>query len=186
MIECPGRKGQGAATTFRRGSCGLFKPHAGARKAATRRARTRRAAEWKRSVKLITARWTLLLLLPFALIACGRAETPRFIMATSFTRLPPEAASAEEKRAAAARAENQARDEVLSQALQLTFPNGTSLAEAALRDPFIRAKVYDTVRGARITDKTVTDDSIISVTVRLELDPIYRLLDTYNAPSPGA
>jgi hypothetical protein len=120
-----------------------------------------------------------------ALVACGRSDPPRFIMATSFTRLPPESASAEEKRSAAARAENQARDEVLSQALLLHFPNGVSLSEAALRDPFIRAKVYDTVRGARITDKTVTDDSIVSVTVRLELEPIYRILDTYPAPEPS-
>lgn len=137
-------------------------------------------------MKLLSARWSLFLLLALALAACGRAETPRFIMATSFTRLPPENASPAEKRAAAARAENQARDEVLSQALQLTFPNGASLAEAALRDPFVRAKVYDTVRGARITDKTVTDDSIVSVTVRLELEPIYRMLESYPAPEPGA
>lgn len=130
-------------------------------------------------------RWLLLLacaLLPLA--ACGHSNTPRFIMATSFARFPRGTAPTAQL-TASAKAENQARDKVLAQALQLTFPNGVSLSDAAVRDPFIRAKLYDVIRGARITDKTITDDEIVSVTVRLDMDDIYKILETYPAPEPG-
>lgn len=127
----------------------------------------------------------LLMVAAVSLAACGRSEEPRFIMATSFGRVTPGADNPEELRVAEARAANTARDEVLSQALDLRFPNGVTLGEAALKDPFIRAKLYDTVRGARITDKTLTDDELLSVTVRLELEPLYKILETYPAPEPA-
>lgn len=106
-------------------------------------------------------------------------------MATSFGHLRPGGGDPEELRVAEARAANAARDAVLSQALDLHFPNGVTLGEAALKDPFIRAKLYDTVRAARITDKTLTDDELLSVTVRLELEPLYEILETYPAPEPA-
>lgn len=129
-------------------------------------------------------KWAVLLALALTALACGHSETPRFIMATSFTRLVKGPDQAEARRVAIASAENLARDQVLSQALEMRFSNGISLGEAALKDPFIRAKLYDTVRAARVTDKTVTDDEIISVTVRLELEPIYSILENYPAPDP--
>jgi hypothetical protein len=126
----------------------------------------------------------VLIMLPAFLTACGRSEPPRFIMATSFTMISPETQTPAQNRLIETQAANIARDEVLSQALQMRFPNGISLGDAALQDPFIRAKVYDTVRGARITDKTLTDGTHLSVTVRLELEPIYKILETYPAPEP--
>jgi len=126
-----------------------------------------------------------LLAVVISLAACGRSEEPRFIMATSFDRVTPGTGNPDELRVAEARAANTARDEVLSQALDMRFPNGVTLGEAALKDPFIRAKLYDTVRAARITDKTLTDDALLSVTVRLELEPLYKILETYPAPEPA-
>lgn len=127
----------------------------------------------------------LLLAAVASLAACGRGETPRFIMATSFGRVTSDMSSPAGIRLTEARVANVARDEVLSQALQMRFANGVSLGEAALKDPFIRAKLYDTVRAARITDKTLTDDTFLSVTVRLELEPIYEILENYPPPEPA-
>jgi hypothetical protein len=130
------------------------------------------------------ARMAPLLLLALLVLGCGRREPAPFIMATAFSHIEPGPDQGQARLAASVRAENSARDQILAQALELQFPNGVTLADAAVQDPFIRAKLYDTVRGARITDQTFTDGETVSVTVRLDLSAVHRILENYPAPEP--
>lgn len=75
-------------------------------------------------------------------------------------------------------AENKARDQILLQAFNHSFTNGVTLEDATISDPFLRAKVYDTIRSAKIVDKTIQRDlGIATVTVRLDMGPIVAMLE---------
>ncbi|MCH8333613.1 hypothetical protein IIC65_06730 [Candidatus Sumerlaeota bacterium] len=85
--------------------------------------------------------------------------------------------------AAMREAQRKARDQILLQVAQLSFPNGESLERAMITDPFINAKVRDTVRTARIIQQSTDDGArTVSVTLRLDKQP---LLDLVAQDRPG-
>ncbi len=75
------------------------------------------------------------------------------------------------------RAERRARDQILTHILENRFSNGATLDEAMVTDPFIRAKVYDTIRSSKITDQTVSKEGVVNVTVQLDKKPIEAILN---------
>ena len=86
------------------------------------------------------------------------------------------------RREAILTAETHARDQILNRAVQqLRLGDGRTLEEVAIVDPFVRASLQDMVRAAQVTDRTVTDEGLVTVTVRMDLAPIYKLIQTYNA-----
>jgi hypothetical protein len=110
------------------------------------------------------------------------SETPLF-SATGHAQISADASLAEGKLAAIQLAEKRARDRILEHVLNRTFPNGVTLEEAIITDPFIRAKIYDTIRTARISDQTIDDEGIVTVTVQLDLGSIEKILaEPSNAP----
>lgn len=127
---------------------------------------------------------TLLGLVAIAL-ACARPSDGPFYSATAFAAIKPGASFTEGKLAAIREAEKKARDQILLEALQLRFAGGQTLDNAAVRDPFIRAKVYDTIRTAKIADQTIDDKgTTVTVTVRLDLRPLQQILERYP-PGPS-
>jgi hypothetical protein len=49
----------------------------------------------------------------------------------------------------------------------------------AIVDPFVRAVIDDTVRRAVVTDQTVSDEGIVTLTLRMDLEPLYKLIADY-------
>lgn len=120
------------------------------------------------------------------LSACTQAEEVEFYSGTAFAELDPELPFTEARFLALQEAEKKARDEILRYMLDLQFQGGRgSLQEAMITDPFIRTKVYDTIRTARVVDRVMQDDDVaVSVTVRIELRPLMDILSRYP-PSPA-
>lgn len=113
----------------------------------------------------------LLCAVTFSLLvfACARpAGTPPY-SATGFASISGALPFTEAKVAALKEAEKKARDQILTYALQLTYANGQTLETAAIQDAFVRAKVYDTIRTAKIMDQTI-DAKAKTVTVTVQMD----------------
>ncbi|GEM_PF-2801484 len=117
--------------------------------------------------------------------ACTRAQSGQYFSATAFAKIPPGTPYEQGKAWAIQEAYRRARDQILAQALELSFPNGELLEDAIVVDPFIRAKVYDTVRTARVTDQTIDDEDTLSVTLRLDLAPLHEIIARYGRDRPG-
>jgi hypothetical protein len=113
------------------------------------------------------------------ILAAGCASTPPggYYEGTASVWIKPGESFVEGRLAAIREAEKRARDAVLAQVIAVSFPNGVSLEKAAIMDPYIRAKLYDTVRSARIAQKTVDEEGQVTITVELER----RLLESFIA-----
>lgn len=112
-----------------------------------------------------------------ALGGCVRQDEGAYYSATGFAKIELVDTLAEAKIMARNVAEKKARDLILTQALEMRFRDGTTLGDAVISDPFIRAKVYDTIRTSQILDRTYDEDEgIITVTVRLALEPLMEIL----------
>ena len=118
-----------------------------------------------------------------AFAACARIGPGEGYTATAFAEIVPGKSFTEGKLAAIKTAEKKARDQILVQAMGLKFQSGQTLGDAVITDPFIRAKVYDTIRTAKIADQTVDDNGVVTVTVRLDEAPLLDIVTRYN---PGA
>lgn len=128
-----------------------------------------------------------LLIVAAFLMGCQGIETTPLFSATGMAQIKSEESFAEGKLAAIQLAEKRARDRILLHVMDRTFPNGVTLEEAVISDPFIRAKVYDTIRTARISDQTIDDRGIVSVTVQLDLKLIEEIMaDPANTPRDPA
>jgi hypothetical protein len=79
------------------------------------------------------------------------------------------------------RAEVDARDQIMFQASQLKLSDGRKLQDLAIVDATLRAQIDDIVRAAQIIDKDYNDDGSVSVTVRLDLQPLYDAIEAYPA-----
>lgn len=90
--------------------------------------------------------------------------------------LPP----AQARRDAITKAENDARDKLMMQASQLRLSDGRTLEDVAVVDPFIRAALLDIVRDAQTKDRTVNNEGLVTVTLRLDLVPVQNLISKYN------
>lgn len=120
---------------------------------------------------------TLLCTLGVVLLSgCTRVPEATPYSATGVAAIEQGTSFTEGRLAAVQRAEKLARDRILLYVMDMEFPNGLTLDEAAVTDPFIQAKVYDTIRIAKITDQTVSEDGLVTVTVQLDLKPILEIL----------
>lgn len=99
--------------------------------------------------------------------------------ATSTITADPAIPRGEGLRQATLRAEVEARDQILFQASQLKLSDGRKLQDLAIIDPTLRAQLDDLVRGAQIKNKEFNDDGSVTVTVRLELQPLYDAIEAY-------
>lgn len=116
--------------------------------------------------------------------ACTRAPGGPVYSATGFASIAPDLPFEDGKLVAIRAAERSARDQILLQTLSLISRTGESLEELVISDPFVRAKVYDTIRTAKITDKTIDDEnSTVTVTVELDQAPLQEFISSYNSSS---
>lgn len=130
-------------------------------------------------------RFRFLLLAPLFAVACTQTPRGPAYSATAFASIEQGVPFTQGKLAAIQAAEKKARDQILIQALQMRFSTGETLETAAILDPFIRAKVYDTIRTARTTDQTVDEENTtVTVTLELDLKPLQRIIERYS-PSGG-
>lgn len=91
-------------------------------------------------------------------------------------QLPPQDA----RREANDRAEAQARDQIMAQAVQLRLSDGRTLEDLAATDAIVRGQLLDTVRSAHQTDRTVTAEGVITLTLSLEKSAVQRIVDQYQ------
>jgi hypothetical protein len=111
---------------------------------------------------------------------CGHfADRGTAYTATSTVKLDPALSEGAARLEAQATAEREARDQILAQAAQLQLSDGRKLQDLAISDPYVRASLDDTVRAAQIRDKRFNDDGTVTVTVRMELSPLYKMIADY-------
>ena len=123
----------------------------------------------------------LLILAAFGIAACARqpAPTSPTYSSTMFQQMNQSSPRDQARREALALAEFQARNQIREKLYQLRLSDGRALGDLAAIDPFVRAVVQDNLRAARIEDRTVTDAGLVSVTVKMDLSPLYQLIAEY-------
>jgi len=109
-------------------------------------------------------------------LGCATQQEGPFYSATSQAQIQPGKSFTEGKLLAIKLAENRARSQILTHIRDRQFSNGILLDEAIITDPFIQAKIYDTLRNAKITDKTINNEGIVTVTVQLDMAPVNEVL----------
>jgi hypothetical protein len=115
------------------------------------------------------------------LLACARQTASQPYTATAFATIAKDAPFTQAKLKAFEEAERKARDQILFQAMQQRFPNGQTLEDAAIQDSFIRAKLYDTIRTAKITDQTVDEAATtVTVTLKMDMEPLLQIVQNYT------
>lgn len=125
-------------------------------------------------------------LAPLGAQSCASGDKGPTYSTTQFVKMPPGDRSTQARIGAIKRAEDLARAQIVRYVRDLEFPDdrefpvGATLGDAIITDPFIRAKVYDTVRTARVTDQTISEEGIVTVTVRLEMAPLLDIIARYR------
>ncbi len=114
------------------------------------------------------------------LASCKGVQEGPFFSATGQAQIKPGASFTEGKLLALRLAEKVARDQILFQAKDHLFSNGVTVEEAMIADPFVRAKIYDTIRTAKITDQTINKEGSVTVTVRFDMAPLMAILADAN------
>ena len=118
--------------------------------------------------------------------SCASGDKGPAYSTTQFVEMPPGDRSTQARIMAIKRAEDLARAQIVRYVRDLEFPDdrefpdGSTLGDAIITDPFIRAKVYDTVRTARVTDQTISEEGVVTVTVRLEMAPLLDIIAGYH------
>lgn len=116
------------------------------------------------------------------LAACSR-QVPEYPVysATAFEKINPAPGQsfANARRQALLSAEIKARQQIQEQVIQLELNDGRALSQLAVSDPFVHAKIKDTVRMARIQDRTLGEDGVVTLTVSLNLEPLYKMMQRY-------
>ena len=137
-------------------------------------------------IKDKSLRLALLGALALLLAAGGCASRSRLadsITATATATVNPTLPPAEARREANTRAETQARDQIMILAGQTPLPDGRTLEDAAVADATARAELYDTVRDAHLTDRTVSAEGVITITLAVEKSAIQRIISNYQKRS---
>lgn len=121
--------------------------------------------------------------LALALGGCALRPTaaPAFTGAATTTinvQLPPNEARPD----ANARAETQARDQIMQQASKMTLADGRTLEDVAATDTAVRARLYDTVRDAHVkeADRNISEQGVVTVKLSLEKSAVQRIIDDYQ------
>jgi len=73
----------------------------------------------------------------------------------------------------------QAREQILTQAKEMKLSDGRTLSDLAIVDPYVKAMLDDTVRAARIVDRTYSDEGMVTVTVSMQLTPLFKMIEHY-------
>lgn len=124
-----------------------------------------------------------LLLITFLLLAGGCATIGRgkpAYTATATAKMDPNLQAAVARREAIQMAEVRARDQIMLQALQMTTPDGRTLEQLAVEEPFVQAMLLDTIRVARVSDRIVSPEGQVSVTVSLDEAPLQKILTEFQ------
>jgi hypothetical protein len=127
-------------------------------------------------------RW-ILAGLAFAAFSLGCASTgpgPTY-SSTASIRINPVAPPSEGRRTAIDSAEREARAQLLTEAYNLRMNDGRTLDDLAIVDPFVRAVIEDTVRRAKISDRTISEEGVVTLTLSMDLAPLHKLILEYNA-----
>lgn len=83
-------------------------------------------------------------------------------------------------REAIGQAEKMARRKLFEHIMQIQLEDGRSLDIISLQDPFIRSVVEDRIHNAQmITDRAITEEGLVTVTIRTDLEPIYEIIHNY-------
>lgn len=120
--------------------------------------------------------WTAAIALALA-AGCARAPSGTFYTGVGLAQMEPGKSFSEGRLAAIRLAEKKARDQILEQAADGVFAGGRKLGEAMIADPVLRAKVYDSIRTAKIAEQKVDDEGVARVTVKLDVDLFQKILE---------
>jgi hypothetical protein len=119
------------------------------------------------------------LLLAAGCVRLRPAAAPAYT-ATSMAAVNPQLPPSEARGEAQTRAETQARDQILNQAVQVRLPDGRSLEDLAAIDATVRGQLYDTVRDAHQTDRSVSAEGVITISLSLDKSAIQKIIDDYQ------
>lgn len=112
--------------------------------------------------------------------ACSSAPpSGDYVMATGYADIRAGSDFAAKRAGAIKRAELQARLQLLNNILERQYPSGFNIENAVIEDPFIRAKVFDTIRMAKIVDQVDSDGKVVSVTLRLAASEVDTIINDY-------
>lgn len=100
-------------------------------------------------------------------------------MATGYADIRGGSGFAAKRAGAIKQAELQARLQLLTNIMQRQYPSGFSIEDAVIDDPFIRAKVFDTIRMAKIVDQVDSDGKVVSVTLRIAASEVDTIINDY-------
>ena len=133
---------------------------------------------------ILTMRSTLAataLLLSMILAGCSSTSVDgEYLTATGYSQIRSGGNFAAERASAIKRAETAARLQLMNNIMQRDYESGFSIGEAVIEDPFVRAKVFDTIRMAKITDQVDSDGKFASVTIRLSVSVVETLINDYS------
>jgi hypothetical protein len=123
--------------------------------------------------------WLSALLLLAMACASQPTETAPSYSSTQFRQMDAGLPRDQARREALAAAENMARDQIREQVYQMRLSDGRALGDLAAIDPFMRAVIQDNLRAAQIADRTVSEEGMVSVTVKMDLAPLYKMIEEY-------
>lgn len=114
-------------------------------------------------------------------VACTHpfGPPPATFSATGYTIMDPNRPFTEARAVALHDAEVNARDNLKHVVMNLTVEDGRTLAELSVIDPFVKALIHDAIRTARISDRTISADGNVTVTVQMRKAPLDRMLAEY-------
>lgn len=109
-------------------------------------------------------------------LACAAIKPPVTVSATGFAKFDPKANVSLGRSTALKVAEARARQQIEESMHAYRVGGDQSLQQLLTVDPFVRAVFDDTLRSARVSDRTVRDDGSVSVQVELDLDRLSKML----------
>lgn len=109
-------------------------------------------------------------------VACATNKPPVTLSATGFAKFDPQANLTLGRSQALKAAESRARQQLVENLSAYRIENEMPLQQLLTVDPFVRAVVDDTLRSARVSDRTVRDDGSVSVQVELDIDLLAKML----------
>ena len=111
--------------------------------------------------------------------ALRQGAAPAFT-GSATTAVNPQLPPAEARPDANARAETQARDQIMLQASKMRLPDGRTLEDVAVTDTAVRGQLYDTVRDAHVIVRNVTEEGVVTVKLSLEQSGVQQIIDGYQ------
>ncbi|MCE5228668.1 hypothetical protein LLG95_03620 [bacterium] len=127
-------------------------------------------------MKLISRLTAFTAILLCAACASTPRQAPVTLSATGFAQSDPKVPAAIAYSQARKMAELRARQQLEESVKTYRVDANQSLQQLIVVDPFVRAVFDDTIRSARVSDRTVKPDGSVSVTVDLDLNQLSQML----------